>query len=464
MRMLETLREYGHERLGVSGELESLARRHAERCGALADYGWEVLGPRHNEIADRVEREADNVRAALRWAIEHRDAALASRIGAGLWGVWYVSEASVEGDRWLQEILELPPCEDAATRARLLVGAGNLASLGMDAERAFPLLEEGVALAERTAQPDFVVYAKTALATVRPGGVGLLREAVELASLHGSSAGVFPMVQIALWGPDEDERKVVAERAVQLARVSEDPYLIAIALEVLSEQRTGSARKALLTEAVQLARSVGATTATAGMLSSMARISAAEGDIGSVRCLLDDALIVGSAGGRGPRFAALLHAAGVVLIDAGDPAGALDALCRALPIVEREGIEDGISAIHLTMAQLLIEGDDPEAAATHVTTAIEHVPPWHGYLREEALRSAAVVLAMSGVGQAAQALYDAAEARPETVGAGLEDQFSERIRRVADRLGLSGPAPGASLPESLDTALAEAHALLSSIG
>jgi predicted ATPase/DNA-binding XRE family transcriptional regulator len=68
-RMLEVIREYAREQLGASGEAEALLRRHAAYFLALAETQWQ-LGQTEQIFAawmSGVDREYDNLRAALHW-------------------------------------------------------------------------------------------------------------------------------------------------------------------------------------------------------------------------------------------------------------------------------------------------------------------------------------------------------------------------------------------------------------
>ena len=72
-RMLETIREYGLERLAASGEEEELRRRHADYYLAFAEEAARgIYTPATALWLDRLEADHDNLRAALRWCIEHR--------------------------------------------------------------------------------------------------------------------------------------------------------------------------------------------------------------------------------------------------------------------------------------------------------------------------------------------------------------------------------------------------------
>ena len=463
MRILETLREYGQERLEEAGEVEDLARRHAERCAALADRGWEAFGPRHQEITAEVAREADNVRAALRWAIDRRDSELAGRIGGGLWGVWFTTDARGEADRWFREICTLPPPSDERARARLLVGAGNLAGSSYDVDRAVPLLEEGLELAERTEQHDFVVYALTGLANTGRVDVGVpfLRRAMEVATEHGSAAGVLPMVQLTYRPVDPGERRDAAEGAVDLARRSGDPYLMALALEALAHQVAGSERKALLSEALAVARTIGAANAIANMLITLAEMAATDGDIDAARSILEEAEGELSAVETGARLAGHLHEAAFVLLQAGDPDGALDTLGRSLAIAEGEHNDDGVATVHVTMAQVFLERDEPHEAIHHVSMALAHLPPWHEYLKVEAVRIAGVAAAAVGRHDEGQDLYAFAEAHLELLGPPppMMETFADRTRAVADRQGLHR-VEHAAAGRTMEDVLQQAAALL----
>jgi predicted ATPase/class 3 adenylate cyclase len=77
-RLLETVRDFGWEQLQVSGETDAVARRHARHFAAVArDAGLGLRGPDEAAWRERVQREVDNLRAALSWAIATGDVRLA---------------------------------------------------------------------------------------------------------------------------------------------------------------------------------------------------------------------------------------------------------------------------------------------------------------------------------------------------------------------------------------------------
>ena len=124
--MLETIREFAIEQLVAAGEIERVGRAHADRFAAIV----EERSPRFTaalEVLDATERDHDNIRAALRWAIDHGEAELAMLTGGRLWRFWHLHNHMREGRRLLAEILEMPGAQ-APTRARA-VALNGMASV-----------------------------------------------------------------------------------------------------------------------------------------------------------------------------------------------------------------------------------------------------------------------------------------------------------------------------------------------
>lgn len=146
--MLETVREYAAERLELTGDGEELRRRHADYVLKLARTARTYArGPHGIEWLDRTERELDNVRAALSWAIEQGEGVLGLELAEALEPYWYRRMQLREGLRWLEPLLDLG--SDAPLG--LLAGAhtlrGRLTSELGDAAHARPAYERGLELA-----------------------------------------------------------------------------------------------------------------------------------------------------------------------------------------------------------------------------------------------------------------------------------------------------------------------------
>ena len=125
--MLETIREYGLERLAASGE-ETLTRRaHAAYCLVLAEE--QPAGKSGDEWLEQFAFEHDNFRAALGWLIQTGDAQWGLRLGAALFRFWEMREYFAEGRDLLGKLLQLPgAAAPNKARACVLFAAGALAN------------------------------------------------------------------------------------------------------------------------------------------------------------------------------------------------------------------------------------------------------------------------------------------------------------------------------------------------
>jgi predicted ATPase/class 3 adenylate cyclase len=80
-RLLETIRDYAWERLSDAGEAEELSSRHGAHFLALAEeLGPQLCDAREMEARARIEQEIENLRTALRWAVDAGEADMALRL------------------------------------------------------------------------------------------------------------------------------------------------------------------------------------------------------------------------------------------------------------------------------------------------------------------------------------------------------------------------------------------------
>ncbi|HEY3249154.1 MAG TPA: tetratricopeptide repeat protein [bacterium] len=125
--MLETIRQFGLERLAAEGDLEEARRRHAEHFAGLGDRLEAGIPADEERLADRLWRDADNVRAALDRVIQSGQTALAARVGAGLGWVFYMRGQLTEGRERLARVMTLSLGPEGPARARAAMAAGVLA-------------------------------------------------------------------------------------------------------------------------------------------------------------------------------------------------------------------------------------------------------------------------------------------------------------------------------------------------
>ncbi len=107
-RMHATMREYALLRLEQCGEAEDVRRRHAEYYVTLAQRAdLELQGASQAEWLERLEREHDNLRAALSWLLDRGEAETVLRAATAVWRFWQTRGHYSEGQLWLERGLEL---------------------------------------------------------------------------------------------------------------------------------------------------------------------------------------------------------------------------------------------------------------------------------------------------------------------------------------------------------------------
>ncbi|MFN2489641.1 MAG: adenylate/guanylate cyclase domain-containing protein [Actinomycetota bacterium] len=124
-RLLHTIREFALDQLKDAGEEDATRMRH----GAWCLRHVEDVAPRFTaapEGLESMEMEHDNVRAALRWAIDSEDVDAAMRLGSSMWRFWQLRSHLAEGKRWLSEIIALPSEGFSAGRARAVMALGSI--------------------------------------------------------------------------------------------------------------------------------------------------------------------------------------------------------------------------------------------------------------------------------------------------------------------------------------------------
>ncbi len=138
-RMLETIREYAAERLAESGEAPAIRARHAEHCLEFATrLAEQVFGDRQRAILDQFEREHDNLRAAVDYAIAEDRGELAQRLLSASWRYLQMRGHLAEARERAERVLALPSGQaHTATRLLALEAAGGIAywQADMDASR-----------------------------------------------------------------------------------------------------------------------------------------------------------------------------------------------------------------------------------------------------------------------------------------------------------------------------------------
>jgi non-specific serine/threonine protein kinase len=167
-RLLETVRQYGNEKLLESEAAEAIRRRHASFFLALAEEAEPKLkGAQSRLWLERLEIEFDNLRAALRWAADAGEVETLLRLAGALWWFWLRNGHLSEGRRWLEGALErVEATARTAARAKVLWGAGFLAFSQVSHPAARSRLEESAGICREIGDRRGLAYALSFLSLV----------------------------------------------------------------------------------------------------------------------------------------------------------------------------------------------------------------------------------------------------------------------------------------------------------
>ena len=146
--MLETIREFGIERLAASGEEPRARRAHAAHFAGLSTaLGRDLFSARRAVHLNQLRTEQDNVRAALSWSTsDGGDATLGQIIAGELRHFWVMANCLWEGATALRAVLGQRGREPSRERAVALATFGLLLWFLGEHEQAVAVLEESLEL------------------------------------------------------------------------------------------------------------------------------------------------------------------------------------------------------------------------------------------------------------------------------------------------------------------------------
>jgi len=166
--MLETIREFARERIEESAEFGEICRRHAAVYLALVEQAEpELTGPDQRDWLDRVEREHDNLRAAIDWTVDAAETETALRLVASTWRFWQMRGHLREARERIAKALALPGASHhQQVRQGALEAAGGVAYWLGDFVSARGFYEEALTLARQLGDDAVIANAAYNLAFV----------------------------------------------------------------------------------------------------------------------------------------------------------------------------------------------------------------------------------------------------------------------------------------------------------
>ena len=270
--MLETIREYGLERLAASGELEVTRQAHAEYYLKLAEEAEQKLKSTQQVIwLERLELEHDNLRAALNWLVERQEVEMALRLGTALCLFWTMHGHVSEGRPLLESILSSSSTETVSlpVRAQALNGAGGLASNQGDYGRAKALYQESLQLSQKSG------------------------------NRRGIAASINGLAFVAMAGGDYTSASAMFEESLVLLRelgdrwnLADTLYYSALAATFRIDRTDTAAARSMVEESLVISRELGNRRSQAYSLNLLGFLSMLQGQ-GAVACsLIEESLAI----------------------------------------------------------------------------------------------------------------------------------------------------------------------------
>jgi predicted ATPase/class 3 adenylate cyclase len=377
-RLLETIRQYSRDRLFESGEASDLRQRHFDWFLALAEHAEpELDGPRQRQWLDRLEREHENLRAALQWAEESHQAESGLQLGRKLWQFWWVRGYLAEGrDRLASLLAGAEPSARTAARAKALHGAGILAQDQGDYRAARALHEESLAIKRELCDRAGVAASLNNLGHVARlqgdyrAARALYEEGLaigrELGDPRGLAFSLRGLGLIARYQGDLIAARAYYEESLAIARRLGDERAVAISLNNLAlvalDSGDPEAARVYYQESLTIKQELGDRRGIAFALNGLGLTALYRGEDEPARRYFVDSLAIRRELGdrRGTAFS--LHGLGTLALRTGDYAGARALYEESLAIRRELGDSHGIARSLLDLSEVARkEGAIPRA-------------------------------------------------------------------------------------------------------
>jgi predicted ATPase len=292
LRMLETIRVFMAERLATRPDAAEVERRHAGYYRALAEQADRPLrGTGQLEWCARLEAEAGNLAAAVRWYLAH-DTGPLPHLFRVLWLFWFLRDHLGEARSWVGQML--PTARSLDLRARVEL-AWTAAATGVevgDDEAALEAREHLAPLLDGIGDPYLRAVVQLVLAWtlgITDDYDGALQETlVSLEQLHGQDEPFWTALAAFSAGLGEttaghydDARHHLTEMR-DLAERLDNPWLAAVSRVYLGTLAVAQGRpeegRAPMEEGLELSLAARSTRSVTLCLTAFARLAFVEGD------------------------------------------------------------------------------------------------------------------------------------------------------------------------------------------
>jgi predicted ATPase len=312
-RLLETIRQYGLDKLAETTEAEVVRDRHRDFYVAFAeDAEGQLRGREQVAGLKRLEFDHDNLRTALRWSLDRGETEVALRLGSALWLFWDTHGYVREGREWVDDLLTRADALPASAitpdiqraRAKLLDGAGRLRARWSEYAKACELDAQAIAVCRELGDQRGMAEALNNI------GVGMRylgdrarsQAAVEeslalfrgVSDKRGIAHALNNLAELARIDGDLTRARALFEESVPLFEAVEDGRGLSYALDnlggILTAQGDYTRAETLYGRSLQLAEELGDKHAIATALRSLGGVAHHRHDYVRARGLYEDSV------------------------------------------------------------------------------------------------------------------------------------------------------------------------------
>ncbi len=376
--LLETIRQYASDKLLESNQAEAVRRKHTDFYLAFAERAHsELRGPQQGLWLERMEREHDNLRAALAWSqTPAGEAEVGLRLAGSLWRFWDMRGYLSQGRRALEAMLARVTAR-SAVRAQALDGAGWLAYSQGDHLAARALHEESLLIWRELGDAPGMALALNNLGNVawkqadytaaRRFHEESLKIRRDLGDQGGVAASLHNLGMVAWNQGDFPVARALFEESLALKRQLGDRWGMATSLNALGviafELGDAAAARPFYAESLALAQALGDKVGIAMAFTNMGEAALHQGDFQAAHAYLDESLALKRELGNQWGIANSLSTLGLVALAQGDPGEARRRFADSLSLRRELGDQRGIAHCLAGLAGVAYEQGQPERTA-----------------------------------------------------------------------------------------------------
>ncbi len=369
--LLETIRQYAHEKLIETNAHENIRIQHLRYFLALSEQAGPALkGPAQVEWLARLLDERDNIRTALDWATEtnvEAGLALPSILGVRFWESFNLQE----GAHWLTEILHKPESQAyPGARAKALYVQGFILVRLHQLDQAHSAAEECLELYRACQDQRGEIDGLMALAFTSGDEIQAMELALQALALAQSIGDTWReamlLFHLSAYDPDFTRALAYSEQAISLFRQLKDWSSLALCLSNAGKRAMLNGEIQLaekyITESISLSRQLNFKAGSMYGLDVDARIAFSRGDYEQARASMQESIAFSQEIGNRNSYLWSRACLGYIILRQGDLSEARAIFFETAKDFKNDRLEIGVIYTLEGMASLSVLAGNPNKA------------------------------------------------------------------------------------------------------